>query len=38
VLKGSPEAEALKLRHDRQVGGLTAVETLRCKDALRPQA
>jgi hypothetical protein len=36
VVKGSPEAEALKLRHDRQVVGLTAAETLRCKDALRP--
>ena len=35
VVRGSPEAEALQKRHDKQVGGLTPTDTIRCQDGKR---
>lgn len=35
VTVGSPEADALRVRHERQLGGLRETDILRCSDGLR---
>jgi hypothetical protein len=35
IVLGSPEAAALQQRHDKQVGGLTFTDVIRCADGAR---
>lgn len=35
IVKGSPEADSVQARHDKQVQGLTLTDVLRCSDGMR---